>query len=179
MLLCGVVMLAGCSAKSDRRWLVMFFDGVEKTASVDKDKGERKVVPVTGPVMTAQPVVVNPIYFHPLYKERKCQTCHLGVFSQKLCAPVTTLCLGCHKGRILTGKVVHLPVAAGECLSCHHSHQSPEAHMLIRRGQALCLECHDEKEMVKARGHETMGSNACQSCHNPHSSDEKRLLRTK
>ena len=81
---------------------------------------------------------------------------------------------GCHDG-FGKLKVVHDPISADACDSCHQATEGAEhAFTLTEEGGALCFQCHDEFEgKVK---HDPAAEGMCTTCHNPHASDHAKLL---
>ena len=80
----------------------------------------------------------------------------------------------CHAG-YLEADVVHAPVAAGACETCHSpdtgGHEYP-----VAAPSAACSTCHD----IGAGGvfrHAAMTEDGCLACHNPHVSDRRGLLK--
>ncbi|PLX98842.1 MAG: cytochrome C [Desulfuromonas sp.] len=73
-------------------------------------------------------------------------------------------------------KFGHMPVADGECSSCHE--QILEAHpvaegksfRLVEQGAALCYQCHDSYGKMLTV-HPPVADGECTFCHNPHGSN--------
>jgi predicted CXXCH cytochrome family protein len=95
-------------------------------------------------------------------------------------------CLGCHDG-LDKAKVVHAPVAAGECTACHTFEGKGDATTVRLAGGAtaastgvLCVTCHEEvgKAANGPGGHGPAATGECGSCHRPHGSDHPSLLST-
>lgn len=89
-------------------------------------------------------------------------------------------CSACHKG-LITGKVAHKPVAAGQCLKCHQ--QLSDDHPLGKGSMGfivpkakLCAVCHGDL-LKKPFLHKPVANGECTACHLPHSSDNKSLLK--
>ena len=99
------------------------------------------------------------------------------------------LCYNCHQK--FDKKVVHAPVAAGLCFSCHTPHAGGNEALLLKPLNGICIECHPQvpkTEHVIAGGHPLFLKNdphregkefTCVSCHNPHDSDSMRLFKYK
>ncbi|ABD68017.1 conserved hypothetical protein [Rhodoferax ferrireducens T118] len=107
------------------------------------------------------------------------------------------MCANCHDKKLFEGKVVHAPIAAGECNDCHDPHASDNLGLLKKEPATLCLDCHpdikkgphvvagftrsghplgDEKKEAK----DPLRSGKkfyCGSCHEPHSSERPKLNR--
>lgn len=84
------------------------------------------------------------------------------------------LCHSCHQ-RKDGNKVVHKPVATGDCVACHDPHQSNTEILLKKETTSeLCFSCH-ENNTKKTFVHGPVGAGDCNICHNPHSSPYKNL----
>ncbi len=71
------------------------------------------------------------------------------------------LCAGCHEASsIAGGKVVHLPVKKGECLSCHDPHASDAKALARAPGNALCAGCHKAQAEAVAVPHKVITAGA-------------------
>lgn len=93
-------------------------------------------------------------------------------------------CLGCHEG-LDKAKVIHAPVAAGECTTCHEFAGKGDATNVKLAGGAapantgpLCLTCHEDvgKAAIGPGAHGPAASGECGTCHLPHGSDHASLL---
>lgn len=102
-----------------------------------------------------------------------------------LAAPALTLaavdCFSCHERTNFEKKVVHDPVAQGDCSSCHNPHVARYPGMLQRQVPRLCYNCHAEmsKNLVQAVVHRPVREGKCLSCHDPHASDQSNLLKAR
>ncbi len=86
----------------------------------------------------------------------------------------------CH-GHLIEGKVIHRPVEAGECKSCHKSKKKGHP---IAKGKEwqfeqdtiaeLCASCHDVSP--EDSDHSPIAEGECLSCHDPHLSPQPKLL---
>jgi predicted CXXCH cytochrome family protein len=81
----------------------------------------------------------------------------------------------CHAD-IVDRKVMHRPVADGECLACHE-YDDPAEHtfVFVVEADELCWECHDtgfEEDVV----HAPVDEGDCTACHDPHGSDQPAML---
>lgn len=76
-------------------------------------------------------------------------------------------------------KVVHQPVAEGDCAACHSATDRPHpgagSMTLAGKGRALCLACHDDPAAGLANVHPPVADD-CTACHSPHQSAHSRLL---
>ncbi len=129
-----------------------------------------------------------------------CDNCHEstgashpeeGVKGFKLMDHLPELCFYCHEEHPDPAHG-HLPVANGECVSCHDAHGSSNALLLQLPEQELCLSCHnrvyrsdtsetaDIRRLVrgKAIAHSAIEGGGCIACHQAHGSDYRALLNT-
>ena len=88
-------------------------------------------------------------------------------------------CPKCHKG-LATRKVVHGPVAVGQCLVCHPATRK-DGQVVVERGDGAaprCVGCHDEVGalMKQPSVHAPVESGPCTTCHDPHGSNARMLL---
>jgi predicted CXXCH cytochrome family protein len=125
---------------------------------------------------------------HAPFVEGKCLSCHdphradvKGLLVEKGKA----LCLACHaldakaspqaasmKFRIdLTKKVIHKPLAAGDCQDCHSA-----AGPLAKPVAETCFKCHTKFDELYKFQHGAAKLGECAVCHDPHSSNNKSLL---
>ena len=158
-----------------------------------------------------------------LYIEKRCGNCHLAHFSKHpilLIKEGKELCYTCHgeddssgsdglanmRKEIEGKKVVHGPVADGQCVDCHDTHGSSYAKILIgafpqsfyapyRPGDYdFCFECHEEKLLTAQSTESHTGfrngtenlhyrhvareqkGRACKTCHSVHASDGQKLI---
>lgn len=109
----------------------------------------------------------------------------------------SAMCDECHEKKLFEGKVVHGPIAVGNCLGCHHPHASDFKGLLKMEPVALCLDCHPD---IKKGPHVIAGFTRsghplgnekkeaqdplrpgqkfyCVSCHEPHRSELPKLNR--
>ncbi len=126
-------------------------------------------------------------YKHAPVAEGDCTDCHeqrlkehpvKGKKSFELVAKGADLCYQCHDA-MNRKKVVHPPVAEGDCLDCHQVHGAANRYLLdVGEDQSqLCLTCHDSDPFRRKFMHGPAAVGACTKCHNPHQSDQKSLLR--
>lgn len=85
---------------------------------------------------------------------------------------------GCH-AILGQARVVHPPVAAAECDSCHKATGNPHpgggSMELVAKGRDLCLNCHTDPAKGQPFVHPPV-ADACTDCHSPHQSANARLL---
>lgn len=86
------------------------------------------------------------------------------------------LCYECHKTKN-TLKYIHPPVAAGDCLACHHHHQSANRYQLKASADEFCYMCHDKEKLQRTFAHKPIAEGKCLECHDPHQSDNKFMLK--
>ncbi|UFS72690.1 cytochrome c3 family protein [Geomonas sp. RF6] len=89
-------------------------------------------------------------------------------------------CSICHR-KVVTGSVVHKPVAKAACLDCHqqfsNDHPLGKGSMgFIVPKEKLCGVCHGSL-LTKKFLHGPVGKGECSACHLPHSGENKSLLR--
>jgi predicted CXXCH cytochrome family protein len=90
-------------------------------------------------------------------------------------------CLGCHPA-IVRDSVVHKPVGAGQCTSCHqlvqgkHHPSEPGSATLQEKGEKLCYKCHNNMA-TKKFVHGPVASGDCLACHEAHKSPNRKLLK--
>ena len=103
----------------------------------------------------------------------------LAVFLPASASAAVNVCFDCHKKSEFQGKVVHKPLAKGECSSCHNPHVAHFKGLLERQGADLCYKCHLGKKKTFNQGvvHPPVRQGECLSCHAPHVSSRKGLLK--
>lgn len=92
----------------------------------------------------------------------------------------SSLCFECHDEDSFKGKIVHSPVADGDCVQCHSPHVSKTEGLLNQPQKSLCLGCHDgidERLEQSEYIHPPLQKGDCVACHDPHSSENSSLLR--
>jgi predicted CXXCH cytochrome family protein len=107
----------------------------------------------------------SPLHAHP----GDCRQCHASVTGGLPTAPPPSgLCAtsGCHKILEPAPRLVHGPVAVGDCRVCHVPHSSVEPHLLAAPAPRLCSTCHEKLYTCPAAGE--MATSRCDSCHEPH-----------
>lgn len=126
--------------------------------------------------------LINLRFIHPVVED-DCLTCHIKKNKEHpggrdneftLVAKVPELCYQCHEiGRGMKHK--HVPVAAGECCTCHNEHGAIYENLL--KEQDVCINCHEMDPEAKFV-HGPVAGKMCNACHDPHMSDHKDLLIT-
>ena len=90
------------------------------------------------------------------------------------------LCFQCHdtfEANVFRKKVVHQPVAEGQCSACHEPHASATSGLLKRSMSELCLTCHNDIDEQPGKSHAPFAKGQCATCHLPHSGDRRALLK--
>ncbi len=90
------------------------------------------------------------------------------------------LCADCH-GEVagfFDKKMVHEPVARGQCTACHNPHASKHKGLIGTGKEELCYSCHKKDVLLKGRVvHQPVAEGLCLECHASHSSNNRGLLR--
>ncbi|OFZ20327.1 MAG: hypothetical protein A2Z20_04505 [Bdellovibrionales bacterium RBG_16_40_8] len=91
---------------------------------------------------------------------------------------INKLCITCHdnfkEGE--NGFIPHSAISKKTCLSCHDSHHSVNASLLLKSTNELCLSCH-KLNLTLPQVHGPLRSNGkCSQCHDPHGTSHKNLL---
>ena len=74
--------------------------------------------------------------------------------------------------------LLHGPVEAGQCGSCHKPHGAKEPKLLLAQGTDLCLGCHDQDDVYAGAHHDITNRLDCLQCHDAHGSTRSYLLIT-
>jgi predicted CXXCH cytochrome family protein len=174
-----LVYLSGCSTTQNFKVLSFLFDGVPNPAndtayrlndSLNKaDSGALAL----NTLSKAGPKMI----IHPPYQDKQCNSCHDQSTMGKLIKSPPELCYQCHENFTVKYKVLHGPVAGGQCTMCHNPHSSANADLLIRTGQQLCLYCHDAEQVNNSAAHKEIKDTNCTECHNPHGGENRYALR--
>lgn len=75
------------------------------------------------------------------------------------------------------GGWVHGPVATGNCMLCHESHETKNQSLLNEPIPELCYRCHETKTLQLVPGHSDKSYTNCSNCHDGHSSPGRMLLK--
>jgi predicted CXXCH cytochrome family protein len=174
-----LILQSGCSSTQNYKTLTFFFDGVpepeieltgqklDSLARADSTALAQNMVSAQKPLM----------YYHSPYQEKDCASCHDKSTMGKFTNPQPELCYQCHDDFKNTYKVLHGPVAGGQCTACHNPHQSENENLLTRTGQSLCLYCHESNLVMALEEHKEIQDANCTDCHNPHGGENKYNLR--
>jgi predicted CXXCH cytochrome family protein len=175
-----VALIWGCSPKMYHGVLSFFFDGVpeyKQHSDTTLSDSLKRIANPDKSLLTAK-IIQKQFFYHAPYQAKECTSCHNKDSMGKLVEALPKLCYQCHEDFSTTFKLVHEPVASGDCLTCHNPHLSENEKLTIRKGQQLCLECHDAGDIAAGAGHKDIGETKCTSCHNPHGGNEKGFLIT-
>ena len=131
---------------------------------------------------------------HAPVVEARCLDCHdphRSDFKAQTIEKGKKLCLTCHDAKAKPGpsrasenfridlgrKLVHKPVATGDCQDCHTQQHSSSLPSLLQKPPAeTCFKCHARFEDLYKFQHSAARLGDCTVCHDPHSSDNKGLL---
>ncbi len=111
---------------------------------------------------------------HPPYWDRECGKCHDQSKGGEFRARGEELCYLCHPRSAFHHERIHGPVAAGECSSCHVSHENTNPYHTTAPLPALCLGCHsfDWGDSGGLKDgyfiHQAVREGRCAKCHDPH-----------
>ncbi len=171
-----------CSPKFGYGVKSLLFDGVpdpyKVEVSIIKDSLLVKDSTSTNEISSTA-IVKNLFNLHTPYKERECSKCHDRNNMDKPRLPSPELCNQCHEDFNNTYKVLHGPVASGDCTECHNPHQSKLKSLLKWSGQDICLQCHNMETLFIDEDHKEINDTSCTECHNPHGGDNINLLLVK
>lgn len=180
-------MCQGCNPATRHRALTFVFDGVPPLES--PEQGES--IEASDDAVPIKPAAPVEMVQHPPYAEKMCDSCHvvrdtsIGVpMGFSLLEKRDKLCQMCHDDKspeslAETYAWVHGPVQYGECLTCHHPHESANPFMLNEKPVSqLCFRCHDRERLLHTEMHSEIGETDCTECHNPHGSQVRYLLVT-
>jgi predicted CXXCH cytochrome family protein len=164
-----------CSQTTRHRWLTFFLDGVPQPG---QEEAARAPEPETASSSTApeRPAPSIPLSAHPPFRQNQCGQCHnnrTGQLHRKL---EDGFCQMCHRDFLDDATYVHGPAAVGECLFCHHYHNSTFPKLLLGEETDLCLRCHDREDLTKGRYHAAEAKRSCGACHDPHGGDNPSFL---
>jgi predicted CXXCH cytochrome family protein len=179
-LLFSWLLLSGCATETKHRWLTFFFDGVPTpgaTNSLPARLEEEVIATNTATVVAAAAPARPTATLHPPYHDASCTECHESKFSQKMKAPMNTVCFSCHDDFLAKAKVRHQPAESGDCASCHNPHESPFPKLLVKPVAQLCFDCHDQPDVARVDAHKKSDTSNCLACHDPHAAANEKLLK--
>ena len=167
-----------CTPTSRYKVLSILFDGVPVSGKKTEALTDSVAPDSTLSEKSPPPRVVKPLKnsFHPYYQQKSCDRCHDVYQGYCLKERQPTLCYQCHADFRDEYNVLHGPVAAGYCNSCHHPHSSKNKKLLNHKIEQLCLYCHEWDDVSKNNEHEEINKSSCMDCHNPHGDDDCFIL---
>jgi predicted CXXCH cytochrome family protein len=174
------MLIVSCEPVQKHRVLTFFFDGVppleQGTATAAQGPQDPNLE-----VFPAERAPKPAMFVHE--PRKNCEICHSTRqrrgFSRtvQLTAEVPELCHQCHADYTKLEEWVHGSVAVGECLFCHHHHESRNKHLLKKPVPTLCYLCHEREQIAAIPDHSEQAVSACLDCHEGHSSLSRSLLR--
>lgn len=179
LLVTGMIFLSGCTATYRYKLLSFFFDGVPNPATDTALHPADTLSRSDTTTYQANGIAASTpqMHIHSPYREKECAACHDNSIMGRFTKATPDLCYQCHDDFSETYKVLHSPVAEGQCTQCHSPHQSANANLLIRTNRAICFLCHDSDDVLKSETHEDIQDADCTECHNPHGGEDKYVLR--
>jgi predicted CXXCH cytochrome family protein len=179
--ICGMLLAAGCTTETKRKWMTFFFDGVpdSQQATATAPSGDHRASTTNpSPVRAAAPAE-PPMVVHAPFAERNCTACHASNYSQRLKDDVPNICMTCHKAFLTKAAFSHAPIEDGQCTICHAAHQSKEKFLLVKNSRELCFDCHEPEAVLAIRPCGQSDEPTCTACHDPHQENQRFLLRTR
>lgn len=171
-----LIICVGCSPSARERLKRWFFE------IPDDGGGGRQAA--AEPRSVAEPVLVGVRAetrfqsIHAPYLLRQCTKCHDRGNRMDPQAHFMESCRTCHT-RYFSEEVGHIPVAQGECLTCHDPHRTEHRKLLKQAVFDTCVDCHDEPEDLSEEAHGGGGVEHCTTCHDPHFGSGRLLKATK
>jgi predicted CXXCH cytochrome family protein len=156
---------AGCAPETRYQVLSFFFDGVPKPGEKRSEQRGTEV---------AAPGALPKYGEHGPYAAKLCDACHLQG-SNNLVVAREELCIRCHVLK-LDRKILHGPLASGNCEICHGPHGSSNRFLLVADAKEFCVYCHDKSDIMKRAAHQGMDAE-CTVCHDAHGSENEFLLK--
>ena len=92
---------------------------------------------------------------------------------------LSKVCVECHEEfkEVLGRRVLHTPVAKGECAGCHNPHTSKHEKLLSAGPGEICQDCHDDLvPAAPVSAHAPFEEQKCDRCHDPHGSSHEMVL---
>lgn len=167
-------LFVACTPQEKYEILSFFFDGVPlplDESAIVNDSNYISNKPL-------KPIIKKAEYStHKPYIERKCESCHIKGSMSRLRYSQPSLCYQCHEDFNVVYSSLHGPVQAGYCTTCHNSHKTKNAYLLVENGQVLCLKCHSEVLTFESGIHSGIENANCIDCHNPHGGDNTAYLK--
>ncbi len=180
ILLVFIVSWIGCIPYNKYKVLSFFFDGVPDPNKIHKSSTDSLSLTVIKNQKEYSSLYKNvrrvQFNIHPVYREKACNKCHDRNKKSKLLQAQPTLCYSCHDNLKTKYSILHGPVQAGFCTSCHSPHLSKNKKLLIVKEDELCIYCHTFTDIIRNEAHEDIQKTDCLQCHNPHGGDDTYLL---
>ena len=168
-------MITSCSKEQKHDVLSFFFDGVPNPRKQDSLKVDTTKLD-SSLVTKHEESILTKQYLHAPFETQSCGDCHNTAKGYSLIAKGSALCYNCHPDFRENLKILHGPVANGECIQCHQPHSSPYQRLLSRKGQDLCLYCHKRNDINLTELHKAIEKKDCWECHNPHGGADRTFL---
>ncbi len=177
-------LTVACNETARFRVLGFFFDGVPKPGEAAPDsKDDQEIVQAKTEADLDVPDSLHPIVVaeklisHPPYKEFQCRRCHQPAGVELVATTQEGLCARCHVNIPGDAPFVHGPVAARDCLFCHHYHESKIPGLLLYPPDETCLRCHDQTDLTAGPRHAELDERRCIQCHDPHAGTDRYFLK--
>lgn len=115
--------------------------------------------------------------------DKQCTSCHKTILEPHPQKKIKTFiisnstCQNCHP-QVMDYKMLHAPVAAGECSACHTPHKNKNKSYIQETETLICYRCHPtvvSKNDTVFHGEINQGK--CQACHAAHGSEYPQLLK--
>ena len=178
LMLMAAGVLAGCNPATRHRMLTFFFDGVPSlTGSGDATAGEDEQAATDDAAGAKEDRQVVMSSHQPASDCAKCHTTERQTGLPDLIKAEPELCYDCHADYTINRRVVHGPVAVGECLICHEPHKSRFRRLRRMREPQLCYYCHAESVVKTIAAHQELPTSVCTRCHDPHAGAARMLLK--
>lgn len=169
--------LIACTAKKRTSIYRILFDGVPEEVG-DIVLQDSLAISDSTEFENAQnsKIINTEFYFHAVYQQKECDACHEISQGNVLLEQPPELCYGCHDDYREENTVLHGPVGAGMCLTCHNPHFAKNEKLLLKKKDELCLDCHESGLVYQNEVHDGVERSDCLECHNPHASQEMYML---
>jgi len=172
-MVCILSVLVSCSPRLSRTVLNFFFDGVPPPENIQSqpsnDIVSRSALKQSESAERGRGYE-NKYFLHQPYEAKFCTACHMENNLGEMIAPEEKLCNYCHDSYDSSSKVIHGPVGAGMCLTCHDPHMSAYPGMLKNESSEICSICH-VREQLSENVHVSEIESKCITCHDPHAGD--------
>ena len=171
-----MIVVLSCSHHKKQQVLSFFFDGVEESDTTSSVELQYKEGVQSDHSQLQNLQATQSYFYHAIYQQKECSACHDRENANKLIEDLPDLCYQCHADFSEEYEFLHVPVAMGECGSCHHPHLAKNEKLLIADIQTLCFSCHDPDELRATETHSEIGETSCSDCHNPHGGEDEYLF---